>query len=185
MIGQLPTTITVNGKELHIETDFRTALLVLVACNDVELSDREKVYVMVDALVGFENLEREDVEEAIKKCSWFMDGGKDYSKAINKPKLMDWEQDEQIIFSAINRVAGKEVRTESYLHWWSFLGYFNEIQEGLFSNVLNIRQKKAKHKQLEKWEQDFYKDNKDLIDFKTIYTEAEKEEIRKINERFK
>ena len=185
MIGQLPTTITVNGKELHIETDFRTALLVLVACNDAELSDREKVYIMVDALVGFDNLEREDVEEAIKQCSWFMDGGKDYSKAINKPKLMDWEQDEQIIFSAINRVAGKEVRTESYLHWWSFLGYFNEIQEGLFSNVLNIRQKKAKHKQLEKWEQDFYKDNKDLIDFKTVYTEAEKEEIRKINERFK
>ena len=80
MIGQLPTSITVNGKEIAINTDFRTALIVLVACNDVELSDREKVYVMVDALVGFENLVQEDVEEAIKQCSWFMDGGKDYSK---------------------------------------------------------------------------------------------------------
>jgi len=71
------------------------------------------------------------------------------------------------------------------LHWWSFLGYFNEIQEGLFSNILNIRQKKSKHKQLEKWEQDFYKENQDLIEFKTVYTEKEKEEMRKLNERFK
>ena len=124
MIGQLPTSIKVNGKEIAINTDFRTALIVLVACNDVELSDREKVYVMVDALVGFENLAQEDVEEAIKQCSWFMDGGKDYSKAKNKPKLMDWEQD-------------------------------------------------------------FYKENQDLIDFKTVYTEKEKEEMRKLNERFK
>lgn len=185
MIGQLPKTIRANGKDFELNTDFRTVLLVLVACNDSDLSEKEKIYIIIDALVGMGNVSKDDLEDVLKQCIWFIDGGKKYSNSEDKPKLMDWSQDEQMIFSAINRVAGKEIRTEKYLHWWSFLGYFNEIQEGLFSNVLNIRQKKAKRKKLEKWEDEFYKENRELIDFKDTYSEEEEEEIRRLNEQFK
>ena len=37
-----------------------------------------------------------------------------------------------------------------------------EIEEGTFSTVLGIRQKKAKGKRLEKWEEEFYRNNKDF-----------------------
>ena len=37
-----------------------------------------------------------------------------------------------------------------------------EIDDGLFSQVLAIRQKKSKGKKLEKWEQEFLKDNEKL-----------------------
>lgn len=60
-----------------------------------------------------------------------------------------------------------------YIHWWTFLGYFNEIGEGLFSTVINIRQKKNKGKKFEKYEQDFYQNNKDLIDLKKKYAKEE------------
>ena len=52
------------------------------------------------------------------------------------------------------------------MHWWTFIGLFNEIGEGMFSTVVRIREKKAKHKKLEKWERTFYNENKDIIDLK-------------------
>lgn len=75
-------------------------------------------------------------------------------------KVMDWEQDEPILFPAINQVAGCEVRSVPYIHWWTFVGYFMEIREGIFSTVLGIRQKMAKGKHLEKWEREFRRNNK-------------------------
>ena len=50
------------------------------------------------------------------------------------------------------RSRGEYLRAEKYMHWWTFLGYFMEVEDGLFSQVLSIRQKKARHKKLEKWE---------------------------------
>lgn len=74
--------------------------------------------------------------------------------------------------------SGYEVRGAAYLHWWTFIGYFNEIGDGLYSTVMHIRCKRASGKKLDKGEQEFYKNNKDLIDVKeqkSIYElEAEK-----------
>lgn len=90
---------------------------------------------------------------------------------------MDWEQDEPILFPAINKVAGIETRATQYIHWWTFSGYFMEIEDGTFSTVLGIRQKKAKGKKLEKWEQEFYRNNRRLCDIRKRYTEEEQAEI--------
>ena len=65
-----------------------------------------------------------------------------------KIKTIDWKHDEMIIFPAVNKCAGFEVRSCPYMHWWTFLGIFGEIGEGLFSTVMNIRQKNAKGKNL-------------------------------------
>lgn len=184
MIGELPTTLTINGREIPINTDFRVVLCIFQACNDRELSKRDMAYITLDALYGIENLAENEYQEAAEKAKWFLDGGRDYNENKPSPKTMDWEQDEQMIFSAVNNVARQETRALPYLHWWTFLGYFNEIREGLFSNVLMIRQKKAKHKKLEPWEQDYYKANKDLIDFHTRYTDEEKAEKERLNQIF-
>lgn len=80
-----------------------------------------------------------------------------------KPRTMDWNQDATIIIPAVNKVAGKEVRAAEYMHWWTFLGYFMEIEDGMFSQVLAIRQKKAKGKKLEKWEREFERNNAMLV----------------------
>ena len=36
----------------------------------------------------------------------------------------------------------------------------------MFPTVVRIREKRAKHKKLEKWERTFYNENKDIIDLK-------------------
>ncbi len=53
-----------------------------------------------------------------------------------------------MIVPAVNKVAGKEIRTVPYMHWWTFFGYFMESGECLFNTVVGIRSKKAKGEKL-------------------------------------
>lgn len=177
MIGDLPKALEVQGKKYPIYPDFRNALLIFQAFNDDELSDREKVTVCLECLYA---TVPENTQEAYEKAIWFLDGG-DAPKPKKAPgKLMDWEQDESLIFPAVNKVAGYETRSADFLHWWSFLGMFNEIGEGLYSQVMNIRAKKAKKKKLEKWEREFYNEHKELVDLKKKYTAEEQAEMERL-----
>lgn len=178
MIGRLPTTLIIDEKEYKIRSDYRIALTIFEALEDVELNEKDKMRVMLELL--YEEFPI-NIEEALKKASWFLDGGKQYEEFNKTKKVMDWQQDESIIFSAVNKVAGYETREKEYIHWWTFLGYFSEIGEGLFSTIINIRQKKNKGKKLEKYEQEFYRNNKQLIDLKQRYTTEEQAEIDRLN----
>ena len=184
MIGQLPTTFLINGTTYPIRTDFRIALIIMQASNDPRLNDQAKAYIVLDALIGTDKLKKEDVQEAYQKCIWFLDGGRIFEQQKRNKKLMDWEQDEQLIFSAVNDVARTETRLQPYIHWWTFLGYFNEIKEGLFSSVIMIRQKKAKGKKLDKSEREFYRQNRELIDLKQKYTPDEQKQIEELEKIF-
>lgn len=182
MIGKLPESLEIKGKEFDIRYDYLTILLIFQAYNDPEMTQFEKTLTMLECIyLDFNNLKSDDYEEAIEKAIWFIDSGSVQSSVDSNgsqpKKIMDWEQDEQLIFASINKVAGYEVRNKENLHWWTFLGYYNEIGEGLFSTVVGIRQKKAKRKKLEKYEQEFYGENKHLIDFNVKYSKEEQEEI--------
>lgn len=185
-VWSFPTSLNIGGVEYEIRTDYRVVLDLLMALNDPELSDSDnKMSAYMQSRVILEimipdcdNIPQEHIQEALDKVAEFIDMGiGDDSK---KPKTMDWEQDAPIIIPAINKVLNKEIRAEKYMHWWTFLGAYMEIGEGLFSNIIHIRQKKAKGKKLEKWEQDFYKENKSLIDFqhKEKRSNEEKEMLR-------
>lgn len=173
MIGQLPNKLTVSGKDYSINSDFRVALLIFEAFDDIELNDFEKGVVCLECL--FKQVP-ENTDEAFEKAVWFLDGG-DAPKSEKSPvPILNWKQDESLIFPAVNKVAGCETRSVPYIHWWTFLGLFNEIGEGLFSQVINIRAKRAKGKPLEKWEREFYNEHKEQIDIKAKLTPQEKVE---------
>lgn len=182
MIGSLPMSLIVNGKEYHIDTDFRNILVFMEACEDPELNNEERLYILLKRLCGdnYEDIPKDSIEEALEQAKWFVDCGKPENEVMQR-KVIDWVQDASIIFPAINKVAGIEVRGSKYIHWWTFMGYFMEIESGTFSTVLSIRQKKAKGKKLEKWEQEFYKHNKSICEIKMRYTEEEQAEIDYLN----
>lgn len=177
MIGILPKSLEIGGIEYKIRSDFRVALLIFEAFNDSELNDMEKIQVCIECL--YETIPS-DTENAYKKAIWFLDGGDIPKSRQNHKKVFDWKQDESIIFSAINKSAGFETRSAEYIHWWTFLGYFREIGDGLFSQVVNIRTKKAKGKKLEKWEREFYNEHRELIDIKQHYNSEEQAEIDRL-----
>lgn len=178
MIGSLPKSLAVGGREYEIRSDFRVALLIFEAFADPELRLDEKARVCVECL--YEELP-ENFEEAYRQAAWFLDGGDiPKSKPLRK-KTLDWKQDESMIFSAVNKVAGREIRALDYMHWWTFLGYFSEIGESMLSQVLSIRTKKAKGKKLEKWEKEFYNEHRELIDIRQSYSAEEQAEIDRLN----
>ena len=176
MIGCLPTNLEIEGKEYEIRTDFRVVFLIFEAYNNPGLSEIEKTMACLNCL--YKDDIPDNVNEAVKRAVWFLDGG-DMPKSKQAPvKIMDWEYDQSIIFPAINKVAGYSVRSVDYLHWWEFLGMFNEVGEGLYSQVMNIRSKLAKGKKLEKHEREFYNDHKELINIKEKLTEEEQAQLQ-------
>lgn len=177
----LPAAIEVAGIEYQINSDFRPILDILKAHNDPNLPDWGKMKVMIEILyIG--QIPEEHLQEAVEKAKWFIDCGQEYN-GRPKPRTMDWEQDAAIIFPAVNKIAGYEVRNpERYTHWWTFLGFFYEIEGGLFSQVLSIRQKKAKGKKLEKYEKEFEQENLDLVRLKSKLSDEEKDLRRRERE---
>lgn len=171
MIGTLPETLTVGDVDYPIRTDYRNVLQVFEAFQDPELTQKEKwivaIYLIFEdfscaddvlqaAMDGF------DLEEAAKQIQWFISAGQQEKQVLEKPTY-NWKQDEQIIFSAVNKVAGRETRELEYLHWWTFLGYFNEVGEGTFSFIVGIRHKLNKGKKLEKHEQEYLNNNEEIV----------------------
>lgn len=184
MIGILPEELTVGGEEYPIRTDYRNVLQVFEAFQDPELAQEEKWIVAIyllfedfscadDVLQAAQN--GFDLEEAIKQISWFISAGQPEKQVLEQPTY-NWTQDEQMIFSAVNKVAGKETRELDYLHWWTFLGYFNEVGEGTFSFIVGIRNKLNKGKKLEKHEKEFLSHNKELVLMKKPLTKEEQEQ---------
>ena len=175
----LPTSLSISGKEYSIRTDFRVIIDILIALCDPELDAWERQEIMFRILYpDYLDIPPECYEEACKKAVEFIDYNIPAGKP--KPKTLDWEQDASLIIPAVNKVAGKEVRALEYLHWWTFLGYFMEIEDGLASQVWAIRQKKAKGKKLEKWEKEFERENKELIQLKVPYSPEKQREIDSI-----
>lgn len=175
----LPKTLTICDKEYEIRSDFRAILDAIAALNDADLTDEEKIRAMLIIIyVDYKSLP--DIEQAVKQAYWFIGGGEEQKDSSSKPRLMDWEQDFSLLISPINRIIGCECRSLDYLHWWTFLSAYMEIGECAFSNVISIRSKKAKGKKLEKWEQEFYRDNSSLIDLKKSLSSEEQAEIDEI-----
>lgn len=164
----LPTTIHIGDKEHNIRNkgDYRMVLDCFSALNDVELP---KEYRIATAVVIF----YEDCNSIDDIYSVF---GQNYTTAVekmfdffntNQPnvgvrchfKLIDWDNDSQMICAAVNSVAHTEVRSLEYAHWFTFMGWFMSVSESVLATVVEIRNKIVTGKKLEKYEQKFQREN--------------------------
>lgn len=171
---ELPKSAEINGTAYRIRSDYRAVLDVLTISADPELTDEERGALAMQVFyVDFDKMPASDYAEAVRYLRWFVAGG-DTGAKPPRSKLADWQQDFPLIVSPVNRVLGYEVRDAEYLHWWTFLGAYMEIGDCLFAQVVSIRKKKAKGKRLEKHERKFYRENRELVDFRMQETDAER-----------
>lgn len=170
----LPKTVSVGGRTYSIRSDYRAILDIFEALSDPELSNPEKAEVMLGIFYPeISDMPLDDWQEAVKRCMWFINCGEDERPQRPAPKLMDWGQDFRYIAAPINRVLGKEIREMKYLHWWTFISAYYEIGDCLFAQIVRIRKQKAKGKPLDKADQEWYREHRELVDIKTPITEAE------------
>lgn len=188
---EIPTSITVQDTKYHIRNDgdYRVILECFVALNDVELSETERIFacmvifcdeIDIDDIFTFDE---EHLNEFVTKMFAFFNCGEPDGVGANaKRKVIDWEQDQQMICAGINKVAGTEVRALTYLHWWTFMGYFCSIGESTLSTVVSIRDKILKGKKLEKYETEFRRDNPQYFkwDSRTLQEKEDDELLKQL-----
>lgn len=163
----LPSVLTVGGVDYAIRTDFRDVLHVLDVFADKSYEPDEKAAVCLRVMYpDWESIPPELHQQAVEAAVAFIDAGIPAGGKRKGPRLVDWEQDGPVIIPAVNRVLGCEVRAMEHLHWWTFLGAYMELGECLFTTVLGLRQKRARGKKLEKYEQEFVRENRALVEIR-------------------
>lgn len=186
MMWELPVSAEIDGVRHPIRTDFRVILEIIQMLSDADLSDEDKA----EGILQMFYLRPEEIRnyrEAVNQCFRFIDGGHGVRTGKKSPRLVDWEQDSEYIIAPVNRVLGYEARAIAYnretneggLHWWTFLVAYMEIGANCtFSQIVAIRDKRARGKKLEKWEREWYQRNADIIELHTKYSDSENELIK-------
>ena len=183
MMWDLPTEIQIGEQIYHItkKCDYRVVLDVIIALNDEDMTTEEKV--ICSLLLFYEELTRENIrvcphlEELQKEMFRIINGGEEEEQTQeNKPKLMDWEHDFKNIVPPVSRILGYDVRTpDRYCHFWTFLGAYMEIGECTFSTIVSIRSKRAKGKKLDKWEEEYIREHRKMVELPRKLTAEEEE----------
>lgn len=179
----LPDSVTINNTEYQFNSDYRLILKLFKVLNmdEKELLPIEKYRVCIKLFYNGE-IKRTDYNEAIECMFLFINAGDIEEETTKQPQLVDWEKDIQKIVSPISKSMGQDIRGLKELHWWSFLSEYMEIGECRFSTIVSIRNKRAKHKKLEKWEEDFYKENRKDIDIVTREDKESNDRMRELIE---
>ena len=174
----LPIVVEINGKihPIRNKCDYRVVLDVICALNDNELTDEEKVKCAL--FIFYEDISQiDDFDTAIKEMFRIINGGEEQEEnQEQKPSLMDWEHDFSQLAPPISRVLGYDIRTsDKYTHWYSFLGGYMEIGECTFSTIVSIRSKRAKGKKLDKWEEEYIREHRKMVELPRKLTAEEED----------
>lgn len=176
MTWDLPLSVKIGGQDFAIrdKCDYRVVLDAVAALSDIDLTDEQKVQCAL--FIFYEDApDIPDYETAIREMFNIIRGGEDEEIGAERPKLMDWEHDFPQLAPPVGRVLGYDVRTPGrYTHWYTFLGGYMEIGDCTFSNIVTIRNKRTKGIKLEKWELEFYRNHRKLVDIPIKLTAEEK-----------
>lgn len=188
MSWNLPISVEIDGTEYPIRNkcDYRVVLDVIKALNDEDLDMQYRIHCALFIFYGNDELDtkekvlkafktKENTQIAINEMTKIISLGEE-KEQDDKPQIMDWEHDFNHIAPPINRVLGYSVRDENnYTHWYDFIGAYMEIGDCTFANIISIRNKRMRGKKLEDWEQEFYNENRKLIDLPHKLTDEEQE----------
>lgn len=175
MTWDLPTRAEIGGELYDIATDFREIFEIISYMQGDEDDETKSLVALNLFYEDLASIPRDYIQDAATYLTSFIDCFEPHD-VKEKPKTIDWEQDRNMIAAEVNKIAGCEVRLLPYLHWFTFVGYFYAIGEGQLATICSIRKKKREGKKLEKWEQEFYRENKAKIDFRQTEEPVQYEE---------
>ena len=180
-LWQLPRSGTIGGKVYPIHADFRDILEIFSYLQDPDLPEFLRWSIAL-GLFYDGIIPEADFQEAADFFCRFVSGWQQ-TPGNPGPVLIDWQQDAADIISDVNRVAGQEIRSLPFLHWWTFLSWFHGIGEGQLSALVCVREKLSRGKKLEGWEKEFYSRNRERVNLRKKYSAselAEQERLQKL-----
>lgn len=169
----LPKKIRVNNIVYDINYDYRTIIRTLLAFEDDELTQEEKVLIMLKNIYK-KDIPGEDIEEAITKAIKFIDCGQEYKEtSSNSPRIYSFQKDAGYIFSGINLTHHIDIDEKSDLHWWKFVSFFMDMSpDCMFGELVYYRKRKQEGKLTDE-EKKKYQKIKDLVDLEPVKKQSE------------
>ncbi len=137
----LPETTDISGEVYQLNTDFRAALRTMMAFEDDTLTGAEKQKILLSNIYP---LLPSDVNAALEKANWFLNGGviasdEEQDPPRNDMRLYSFAKDANFIFSAFKQTHGVDLQKED-LHWWKFLALFMDLgSETTFCQLIHLR----------------------------------------------
>jgi len=176
LIDALPDAVEIDGQDVALDTDFRTALRVILAFEDDELTAVEKQAILLDNLylVVPPNVQRA-WEQGVK----FLDGGEEPEGSDAEPlRVYSFSQDAALIFAAFRQTHGIDLQAVEHLHWWVFLALFNDLgAETTFCQLVSLR-RRIKTGKASKEERQMAQEMRDWIDLPEPDTRTAEERER-------
>lgn len=157
----------------ELKTDFRQVLKFFKMQEDTDLSENEKLEIMLYTFFK-EPLYKQDFFDFI---AYFIKGGSEVQSEEsenNEPIFFDWDIDANYIYSAFLQVYKIDLISEN-MHWWKFLALYKALPDNTkLSSILDIRLKKVP--KIDKNNRDYVNS---LIKLKKLYS-LEKQQKKSI-----
>lgn len=189
LIDVLPTTIEIGNVEYEINSNFRTLILLNLLLCDPDMNNRDKA---IQSLILFYPVVPKNTDQAIKKLGWFNRCGKDIQYKSSKKKsesnskrLLDYEKDADLIYSAFMSQYNIDLQDVEYLHWWKFQSLLNGLRDdNKLCEIMSYRSKDLS-KIKDKEERNFYKEMQELYSLDDGFTLEELEELEEEKNKWK
>lgn len=121
-----PDSVTINGKEYAVVTDFRDWLRFADMLEDKNIPDREKLFMMANWLEDAPDVISKEVVTAL--CGFYRADGLEQdipenrdadTDEIRRPPVISWKIDAKYIIGDFLRYYGTDLLTAE-MHWWKF-----------------------------------------------------------------
>lgn len=189
LIDLLPTKVTIGGKKVKINSDFRTSILFELLMQDEEVP-REKLIPYAINLY-FNNISLEYYEEAIEKILWFYKCGLDEDSENTKNakpnskdmgQIYSFEYDSSYIYAAFLSQYNIDLQDIENLHWWKFKAMFDSLKEdNLIVKIMNYRATDLSQIE-DKEERERIKDMKEKFKLPSKLNKEEEEKLKEIEQ---
>ena len=173
---RLPVSVRLGGNDYPINGDFRRVLQIIGVLERPDWPEFLRWQVALELFCP--GVPDEFRAQAMEQLADFIRCG---APDTPGPKLLDWQQDAQVIMSDVNKASGRELRQEDFVHWWTFLGWFHAIGQGQLATLVSIRDKRRRGVKLEPWEQEYYRQNKLQVDLPPRLTPQEQAQRDALN----
>lgn len=131
-----PEYAEINGKQYKIDTSYKTALRCFEIIDDTTIHDFERAMAVIYLLFGVVP-EDKDVDQFLKKATYYLQCGKTQSKS--KEQDMDFQQDKGFIMSSFMSDYHIDLN-KTDMHFWQYIDLIEGLtNECILNRVRDIR----------------------------------------------
>lgn len=147
LLDALPSTVTIDGEEYPIETDFRIGIQFEMLLGDRSIQPEDKIIIALKLYYG--DRIPKDIRAAVDaavdfyRCGVKPDERKAKGSAIGKrrmDKIYDFDADAALFYAAFLDQYGIDLNDVDHLHWWKFMAMFEGLRrDHEIQRIMQIR----------------------------------------------